>query len=369
MTLAVNETFSPSGTSGQLTIGGANVVSGAVISSLVRTDWDGVITLNPASRTSIVKQSILPGAGAAPTGWSQGVGTGTSAPAASIYGNADGAQAYAQTATAQRPWIYQTVTVAANTTYCVSLIVETVSAGMIATEVLLPATLPAGATVSFPVCTANPSGGSAGVLTAGVLVVVLTVVATAGTFICRTGLGCANPITGTLQFSRPQVELGTTRGSFIPTTAAAASVTDYSYTDAGVVTLGQTATGTYAWSGSGDLASASPAGVDQTQYGMGGTYSYGRSFHASVPVHDDDEMLDGFLRDVPLVPEIPAPVKAPSRPIARRTIPVTAVDRALISLYRAPLVAKAPKVQAKPTEAEALKKQNDHALRLLLLAS
>lgn len=51
-----------------------------------------------------------------------------------------------------------------------------------------------------------------------------------------------------------QYEVGRVATSYIPTTTAAASITDYSYTGAGVVTLGQTASGSYFYSGSGTLA-------------------------------------------------------------------------------------------------------------------
>ena len=56
-------------------------------------------------RTNLALYSTLPGGGAAPTGWSQTIATGTSAPVASIYGNADGSVAYSQSATAQRPFL------------------------------------------------------------------------------------------------------------------------------------------------------------------------------------------------------------------------------------------------------------------------
>ena len=171
-------------------------------------------------RTNLALYSTLPGGGAAPTGWTQTIATGTSAPAASIYGNADGSVAYAQAATAQRPFISQTFAASANTTYTVSALIESRTGTLLASDVLTLSTVPTGATVTFPVCQANPSGG-AGTLGTGVLEVRVAVAGTAGNVIARVGLGGAGAVTGTLQFSRPQFEAGASRSSFIPTAAAA----------------------------------------------------------------------------------------------------------------------------------------------------
>lgn len=117
-----------------------------------------------------------------------------------------------------------------------------------------------------------------------------------------------------------------------------------------------------------DLVGAGTSQVDQTKYGMGGTYSFGGS---SVPIEDDDETLDGFLRSVPLVPA--TPLAQPSAPM-RATIAAgpTPLDMAFV-----PIVSEPAPVMAAPDpetlalqEAEALrKKHHNHALRLLLLAS
>lgn len=107
-------------------------------------------------------------------------------------------------------------------------------------------------------------------------------------------------------------------------------------------------------------------GVDQTVYGMGGIYSFGGS---SVPVEDDDETLDGFLRAVPLVPATPQPVAPKKATIAAGP---TDLDRAMLPIVSKPAPAKAvPDLQTLASqEAEALrKKHHNHALRLLLLAS
>ena len=173
-------------------------------------------------RTNLLLQTTLPGGGAVPTGWTQPAGTGTSAPAASIYGNADGAVAYLQSATAQRPYLSQTTSsLSANTTYTVSLLIESVTGTVTPDNVIGFAASPAGASVSYPACSANPSGGTSSGITSGVLEVRLSIGATAGTVSCRVGLGTAANATGTLKFSRPQLEVGTSRSSFIPTTSTA----------------------------------------------------------------------------------------------------------------------------------------------------
>ena len=173
-------------------------------------------------RTNLLLQSILPGGGAAPTGWTQVAGTGTSAAAASIYGNSDGAAAYLHTATAQRPFFaHPSVSLSANTTYTHSVLIESVSGTISANNAILILGAPAGAVVSFPVCSANPAGNDSGTIQAGILEIRIAVGATAGAITLRIGLGCSGNATGTIQFSRPQFEVGASRSSFIPTTTAA----------------------------------------------------------------------------------------------------------------------------------------------------
>lgn len=189
------------------------------------TTYDAVTGLHafeaePAA-TNLALNSIFPGSGVAPIGWSGG-GVGTSGPAVSIYGSASSAQAWTQTATANRPFLSRGESVAANTTYTLSYLVESVTAGISADNAIL-AIGPAGATVAYPACTANPSGGGAGIIGAGELKLTITTAATAGTCTSRIGLGCNANITGTIQFSRPQLETGLRRTSWIATAGATAT--------------------------------------------------------------------------------------------------------------------------------------------------
>ena len=177
--------------------------------------------LPEGARTNICIRTTLEGGGAAPTGWTQFFGTGTSAPAASIYGNADAAVAYLQTATAERPFLQSTAfSVSSASVYSLSIFVETITGTVQAQQVLTSIGYPGDATVSFPVCPANPAGGNTGTVTTGRMTILLTTTATAGTATLRAGLGVSSNTTGTIQFSRPQAELGSSASSYIPTTTA-----------------------------------------------------------------------------------------------------------------------------------------------------
>ena len=115
----------------------------------------------------------------------------------------------------------------------------------------------------------------------------------------------------------------------------------------------------------GEVVVPPPANLlDQTQYGMGGTY--GRSFHGSVPIDDDEETKDGFLRPRRL------------EPVAKIEIPKETREEARVihPLIRMSLVGVAPKPTPKTIQATGepspdvlMKQRNDRALRILLLAS
>jgi len=202
--------------------------------SFYRTDWQGTQPLYSTARTNYLLNSLMIGGGAAPTSWTQLVGTGTSTPVTSLIGGPG--TAYLQTATAQQPWFYEIPAVSANTVYTLSLIVESISGGLTALNVLAVAGLPAGATFVYPVCQANPTGGSAGVIQTGVMLLTVTVAGTAGNCVCRLGIGAqGGNATGTLQFSHPQFEVGSVRTSWI-STGTATTITDYTLSN-GVITL------------------------------------------------------------------------------------------------------------------------------------
>ena len=213
--ISANGTYTNS--AGLITQGTANVwpldYSPSTLQPLGRPVWE--------ARTNLLLQSTLPGGGATPTGWSVGI-SGTSAPTSSIYGSGDGAVAYIQTATAQRPFISQVSTsLSASTTYQLWMYVEAISGSISPHEVLNVVAVPAGASVTFPACSANPSGGTGGFVTTGQLVVQIAISATAGTVTVRAGLGASSNVTGSIKFSRPQLEAGAFPTPFIPTTTVA----------------------------------------------------------------------------------------------------------------------------------------------------
>jgi len=206
--------------------------------SFYRTDWQGTQLLYSTARTNLILNSLFIGGGAAPTNWVSPIGTGTSVPVASTTGGPG--TAYLQTATAQRPFLTPSATIAisASTNYCYSFIVESVSGGLIAEQCIDLSTLPAGSVRTWPVCSANPSGGNTGVLIPGILVCLVSVSTTAGTATLRTGIGNTGNATGTLQFSHPQFEVGSVRTSWI-STGTATTITDYTLSN-GVITLAET---------------------------------------------------------------------------------------------------------------------------------
>ena len=199
------------------------------VSALYRTDWQGTVELSASVRTNYLINSVWDGGGAAPTNWVQDFGTGTSTPVVSTYGSDDGASAYLQTATSQRPYFIQKYTASANTTYCASVLIESVSADLplAISQVMANSGAPPSGECTYPVCPANPSGGPLGGLVPGELKMIYNIGATGGVLIPRFGLGTSSAVSATLKMSRPQFEVGSVRTSYIPTTTAPVSLTDY----------------------------------------------------------------------------------------------------------------------------------------------
>ncbi len=163
------------------------------------------------SRTNLAVNSVMAGGGAAPTGWSQTIGTGTSAPVASNLGNADGAVAYSQTATAQRPFIERSATTVASTVYTLSFYVEAVSGGLTNAQIL--------AINGISPTTFRANGVTVLSTAAAVVGRLEAVFTTTGTSTgLRIGIGGGGNATGSVQFSRPQIELGSFATAYIPTT-------------------------------------------------------------------------------------------------------------------------------------------------------
>jgi hypothetical protein len=172
------------------------------------------ILLEP-QRTNLLLNTIFSGSGAVPTSWTQPA-TGTSLLTTSTLGV--GVQACSQSATSQRPFLFQNVTLVANTTYSYSIYVESISGGLSNENVLLVALLPVGATITYFSNGVSVSPSATAVV--GRLSINIVVSVLGGNTQFRCGIGTASNSTGTLLFSRPQLEAGAYPTSYIPTSSA-----------------------------------------------------------------------------------------------------------------------------------------------------
>ena len=260
MSTATNEPFSPSGTSGQLTIGGVNVASGASVTSLIRTDWQGAVTLSTSSRTNLstYSEQINNAAWTLDPGIASITANATAAPDGNT--TADG---LVEDSASSSKIIYAPSVTFTAATYVWSIYAKAAGRSWL------------GMTLDYTGHNAyfNLSTGVKGSVTAGATSgiqsmgngwyrcwISMTMTAGAGYGQCypSTADGGTQTYTGAgttaIYAWGGQVETGSTPTGYIPTTTTSASITDYSYTSAGVVTLGQTASGTYVWNGSGTLA-------------------------------------------------------------------------------------------------------------------
>lgn len=209
------------------TVLSSGLISGTIAADTLRSYYDPVTlqgwgAIFEEERSNLLLQTTLPGGGATPTGWSAGP-SGTSAAIASIYGNNDGAVAYTHTATAQRPFFTQvSPSLTASLTYRFSAYIEAVSGTVIAANAIA-FNGPAGATASHPASKSNPSGSSSGAVQTGRILAGLLMGGTPGSTNARLGLGASSNSTGTLQFSRPMLELGSFPTTYIPTAGATAT--------------------------------------------------------------------------------------------------------------------------------------------------
>jgi hypothetical protein len=160
--------------------------------------------------------TIFSGSGAAPTSWTQPVATGTSVLTTSNLGT--GVQACSQSATSQRPFLSQSFTLVANTTYSYSIYIESISSNLSNEQILSVAGLPVGATATY--FSNGVSVSPSAISVVGRLSIVIVVSVLGGSAAFRCGIGTSSNQTGTLLFSRPQLEAGAFQTSYIPTTSA-----------------------------------------------------------------------------------------------------------------------------------------------------
>lgn len=146
-----------------------------------------------------------------PTSWNSYDPSGVSI-VPSKFGSAVSARRF--TADSSRPRLHQAVTLSAGVTYTFSVEVESVS-GALATGHAVN-TLTAGTTVTFPVCPANPAGGTSGAVGVGKLVYTV-VSATTQAVSIQMGVGVMHNLVGmAIDLSMPQLEAGGWPTSFIP---------------------------------------------------------------------------------------------------------------------------------------------------------
>ena len=234
MATATNEPFVPSGTTGQLRIGGINVVSGASVSSIVQTDWQGTITLSNASRTNQLQSSN----NFASADW--GLQSGATL-AGGIADPAGGTAAFTLSATTANAQLFNAGTVAGGAVSQIWSLWVRRRTGTGAVTFMDPAGAWQTLTLTGTWAKISYSG-----INAGDFNVKLAVSGDA------------------IDIAFGDATNGATMGRHIVTgLGATASVTDYTYTSAGAVTLGQTASGTYVWSGSGVLPTSGSGGTSQ----------------------------------------------------------------------------------------------------------
>lgn len=200
------------------------------------------VEISSASGTNYLIRSKLEGSNPTPTGWTNTAAGTSRAIVAPLDGGADGAKAvlFTNASDLANTLSATAVSADANTTYLLSVIVESISitSGVNRARGILANVQPSGSTQTFPVCSANPSGGATGAVQAGTLLVQVAVGSTAGNITMRLALGISSDTcTGTAQLTRPMIEKRSdgVRGTWIATDATAVTLSGYTYTNNALV--------------------------------------------------------------------------------------------------------------------------------------
>ena len=204
--MPAGSTYTRTGAATGLTLAG--LISSFAANNPQRTDRG--LALEPA-RTNILVNSVWAG-GTTPTGW---ISPATSAAASALFPSA---VALTFAASASRVFTVFAATVTAATAYVVTVNVESVTGSITASQVLGSGL---GSPITWPVCSANPTGDASGAVGVGRLVAVFTPAGTSEQF--RFGAGVNNNQTATVVLSLPGAAAASTPTSPIPTTGAAAT--------------------------------------------------------------------------------------------------------------------------------------------------
>lgn len=257
----ISEPFSPTGTTGQLQIGGLNVSSGASITALRRTDWRGTFTLAATSRTNLETNSNnwnIVGA----AGWTYNncsVVSGKSDPS----GGTGAFRIIPDTVNTSYHGPERSTAVGGATTLTTTIYARAAGYNYIrfadwadssfdSRVSLIDGTVYNGAGVTTTALYVGDGWWkitATGTNTTGRRIVVFVMADSIQTSFAGDG------VLGVDVF-HCQTETGSTATALITnSTGAVRTVTDYSVTAAGVVTLGESATGVYTWTGAGVTAS------------------------------------------------------------------------------------------------------------------
>lgn len=169
-----------------------------------------------SERTNLLSYSDFAGAvagvpGFFPTGWTSTLNNGS---VVSVVTDSLGGNVLTFSTTSTRKIMAQTLTIAANTTYQCSIYIHS-NSGLPFNDIFLLISAPAGSVGNFYVngvlktLSYVPVAGDR-------LTYELVSGATTGTATLRVGCGVSNSVTGTVSFSKPQVEIGGFPTSYIP---------------------------------------------------------------------------------------------------------------------------------------------------------